>query len=54
MPATLGRWRALAPRARFLVTSRESLLLPEERVIDLEPLAVPEEGETRLELMACS
>ncbi|HYO51394.1 ATP-binding protein [Archangium sp.] len=49
MPATLGRWRALAPRARFLVTSREALLLPEERVVDLEPLEVPEEGETRLE-----
>lgn len=51
MPATLGRWLALAPRARFLVTSRESLLLPEERVIDLEPLQVPEEGETRPEIL---
>ncbi|HYO73243.1 MAG TPA: adenylate/guanylate cyclase domain-containing protein, partial [Archangium sp.] len=51
LPATLGRWRALAPRARFLVTSRESLLLPEERVIDLEPLQVPEEGETRPEFL---
>lgn len=47
MPATLGRWRALAPQARFLVTSREALLLPEERVVELEPLAVPEEGESR-------
>ncbi|WP_308809540.1 adenylate/guanylate cyclase domain-containing protein [Archangium lansingense] len=54
LPATLGRWRALAPQARFLVTSRESLLLPEERVIDLEPLEVPEEGETCKELMAAA
>lgn len=54
MPATLGRWCALAPRARFLVTSREALLLPEERVIDLEPLEVPEEGEVRPErLLHC-
>ncbi|HEX8440920.1 ATP-binding protein [Archangium sp.] len=49
MPATLGRWRGLAPRARFLITSREALLLPEEHVLELEPLAVPEEGEARLE-----
>ncbi|WNG22552.1 ATP-binding protein [Cystobacter fuscus] len=54
MPATLGRWRELAPRARFLVTSREALQLPTERVVDLEPLGVPEEGETRLPvLLAC-
>ncbi|WNG41765.1 AAA family ATPase [Archangium violaceum] len=53
MPATLGRWHALAPRARFLVTSREALLLPEERVVDLEPLEVPEEGETRPERLEC-
>ncbi|MGZ3460986.1 MAG: ATP-binding protein, partial [Archangium sp.] len=52
MPATLGRWRSLAPRARFLVTSRESLLLPEEHVIDLAPLEVPEEGEARAERLA--
>jgi predicted ATPase/class 3 adenylate cyclase len=52
LPATLGRWRELAPRARFLVTSRESLLFPDERVIDLEPLEVPEEGETRLARLA--
>jgi len=51
MPATLGRWRELAPRARFLVTSREALLLPAERVVDLEPLEVPEEDETRLDVL---
>ena len=51
MPATLGRWRELAPRARFLVTSREALLLPAERVVDLEPLSVPEENETRLDVL---
>ena len=49
MPATLDRWHGLAPQARFLVTSREALHLPEEHVIDLEPLRVPEEGETLLE-----
>jgi predicted ATPase/class 3 adenylate cyclase len=52
LPALLGRWCRLAPRARFLVTSREALRLPEERLLDLEPLRVPEEGETRLEHLA--
>jgi predicted ATPase/class 3 adenylate cyclase len=49
LPALLSQWCRLAPRARFLFTSREALQLPEERLIDLEPLGVPEEGETRLE-----
>ncbi|QDE85645.1 ATP-binding protein [Myxococcus xanthus] len=49
LPATLGRWLQLAPRARFLATSREALGLPGERLLDLAPLSVPEEGESRLE-----
>ncbi|QSQ23373.1 cyclase [Pyxidicoccus parkwayensis] len=49
VPATLGRWMSLAPRARFVTTSRESLRLPGERLLDLTPLAVPEVGEWRLE-----
>ena len=36
--ATLGRWLARAPEARFLVTSRERLRLPEETVHVVEPL----------------
>lgn len=54
VPATLGRWMALAPRARFVTTSREALLLPGERLLDLTPLAVPDEGESRLEEIARS
>ncbi|MCY1020252.1 ATP-binding protein [Pyxidicoccus sp. MSG2] len=49
VPATLGRWMAMAPRARFVTTSRESLRLPGERLLDLTPLAVPDEGASRLE-----
>jgi predicted ATPase len=37
--ATVGRWLASAPAARFLVTSRERLNLPGEQVQILEPLA---------------
>ncbi|MCC7538926.1 MAG: AAA family ATPase [Deltaproteobacteria bacterium] len=40
-PATVGRWLAAAPRARFLVTSRERLRLPSEVVLPLEPLSLP-------------
>ena len=54
MPATLGRWMALAPHARFVTTSREALRLPGERLLDLTPLAVPEVGESRLEEIARS
>jgi predicted ATPase/class 3 adenylate cyclase len=52
--ALLERWLALAPRARFLVTSREALGLAGERVLDLEPLPLPEPGEQRLEVIARS
>lgn len=36
---TVGRWLSLAPRARFLLTSRERLDLPGEFVFSLELLA---------------
>ncbi len=54
VPGTLGRWMALAPRARFVTTSREALRLPGERLLDLTPLSVPEEGESRLDEIARS
>ncbi len=50
----LERWMALAPRARFLVTTREELGLPQERVFDLGPLSLPAAEETRLEVIARS
>jgi predicted ATPase len=52
--ATLGRWMALAPEARFLVTSREAMRLPGEWVLDLAPLGLPPEGETSLEAISRS
>ena len=52
VPATLGRWLSLAPRARFVTTSREALRLPGERLLDLTPLGVPDAGEARLEEIA--
>ena len=54
LPATLGRWLQLAPRARFLATSREALGLSGERLLDLTPLSLPEEGECRLEVLVRS
>ncbi|HYI02685.1 ATP-binding protein [Hyalangium sp.] len=52
--ATLGRWMALAPHARFLVTSREAMRLPGEWVLDLAPLGLPAEDETSLEAISRS
>lgn len=52
LPDTVGRWLALAPQARFLVTSREALRLEGECLLDLAPLGLPSEGETRLEDIA--
>ena len=43
--ATVGRWLELAPEIRFLVTTREALRLPGERVHALAPLAVGEDGQ---------
>lgn len=37
----LEAWRAAAPRARFMVTSREALGVTGEQVLDLNPLATP-------------
>ncbi|MCY1033795.1 AAA family ATPase [Corallococcus sp. BB11-1] len=51
VPETLGRWRVLAPRARFLVTTREALRLPGERVLDLAPLSLPDPEETHREVI---
>jgi predicted ATPase/class 3 adenylate cyclase len=51
VPATLGRWRVLAPRARFLITTREALRLPGERVLDLAPLGLPDTGESRWDVI---
>lgn len=42
---TVGVWLALAPAARFLVTSRARLKLRGERVVDLLPLALPRKGQ---------
>jgi predicted ATPase/class 3 adenylate cyclase len=52
--ATLGRWMAMAPQARFLVTSREAMRLPGEWVLDLAPLGLPAEEETSLEAISRS
>ncbi len=41
--ATLGRWIDAAPRARFLVTSRERLRLDAEAVLELTPLGLPDD-----------
>ncbi|MFL5350408.1 MAG: ATP-binding protein [Hyalangium sp.] len=54
LPATLGRWRELAPEARFLATSREALGFEGECTLDLAPLGLPAEGETRLEAISRS
>ncbi|MBI5496318.1 MAG: protein kinase [Deltaproteobacteria bacterium] len=42
---SVGRWLALAPRAEFLVSSREPLHLPQEQPWHLGPLALPERDE---------
>jgi serine/threonine protein kinase/tetratricopeptide (TPR) repeat protein len=42
MKETLGVWMELAPQASFIATSRERLHLPDERVIEVDPL---DEGE---------
>jgi predicted ATPase/class 3 adenylate cyclase len=52
--ATLGRWLALAPDTRFLVTSREAMRLPGEWVLDLAPLGLPADDETSLEAISRS
>lgn len=41
----VGRLLRRAPEARFLVTSRERLRLPGERVFSIRPLSLPSKGE---------
>lgn len=41
-PASVGRWLAVAPESRFLVSSQERLRLPGEAPYELKPLPVPE------------
>ncbi|MEM7245664.1 MAG: tetratricopeptide repeat protein [Acidobacteriota bacterium] len=43
-PATVGAWLERADAARFVVTSRELLRLPEECPLSLEPLSADAEG----------
>ena len=50
-PATVGRWLEMAPEARFLATSRESLKLSGEEVLSLLPL-LKKDGITLFELRA--
>ncbi len=52
VPATLRRWIVLAPQARFLVTSQESLRLAGERILDLAPLGLPDESARTLEAIS--
>lgn len=51
---TLDRWLAQAPRAQLVVTSRERLRLPGERILELDPLAVPPPAERDLGVIAGS
>ncbi len=43
-PSTLGAWLAIAPLARFVVTSRELLRVPDETVFEVPPLRMPREA----------
>ncbi|HYH98985.1 ATP-binding protein, partial [Hyalangium sp.] len=54
VPATLRRWIVLAPEARFLVTSQESLRLAGERILDLAPLGLPGDEDRSLEVISRS
>ena len=38
---SVGRWHSKAPKARFIITSRERLREPGETVVELEPLPRP-------------
>jgi predicted ATPase/class 3 adenylate cyclase len=54
LPATLGRWLALAPQTRFLATSQEALRLSEERRLELAPLELPSREEIDSGVIASS
>ncbi|GMU58638.1 MAG: hypothetical protein AMXMBFR34_04010 [Myxococcaceae bacterium] len=43
---TIERWMRAAPQARFVVSSRELLRVPEETVFEVPPLRTPKEQET--------
>jgi predicted ATPase len=53
-PATLERWIELAPRAHFLVTSREQLRVPGEVLFQVDSLTLPEEEARGVEEIAAS
>lgn len=42
--ATIGAWLAVAPQARFVVTSRELLRVADETVFEVPPLRMPREA----------
>lgn len=44
-PATIGAWLKAAPKARFVVSSRELLRVDEEHVFEVPPLRVPKPNE---------
>ena len=44
-PESVGRWLAMAPEARVLISSQERLRLPGEAPYELKPLPVPLESE---------
>ena len=52
--ATVATWLALAPEARFLITSREMLRIAGESAFELGPLPVPERGLATLESLRVS
>lgn len=41
-PESVGRWLAMAPESRFLISSQERLRLPAETPYELKPLPVPD------------
>ncbi len=47
------RWSEVAPDLCLLVTSRERLLVPVERVLELEPLRCPREGDLEDAILSC-
>lgn len=53
-PRMLTPWLALAPRAAFVVTSRERLRLDDEVCLGLDPLGVPPADELSLREIAAS
>lgn len=44
-PETVSRWLELCPQSLFLVTSRETLAVPEARTYELRPMSIPARDE---------